>query len=58
MLTRKEVSEELIKRGYSPAPDVYPGLWRDPSGNTVVWFKAVTQEGLTFDRKDKPWNNK
>ena len=49
LMTRSQVSEELLKRGY--APDDYPGIWKAPNGDLVAWFIAVGREKLTFDRK-------
>ncbi len=49
-MTRSEVSEELIKRGYKR--DEYPGIWKTPDGKElVVWFIATKREGLSFDSK-------
>ena len=37
LMTRSEVTEELIKRGYSK--------------DKIVWFLATKREGLSFDSK-------
>jgi len=56
LLTRAECSEILKSRGYTLAD--YPGVWFTPNGDKLAWFQAVCQEGLKFDRKDKPWIKK
>ncbi len=50
LMTRCEVTSELLKRGYTR--DEYPGIWRTPDGKElVVWFIAIKREGLQFDSK-------
>jgi hypothetical protein len=57
-MTRKQASEELKRKGWEPIPEFYPGIWRRiKDGHTRVWFQALQIEGITFDRKDKPWND-
>tara|TARA_R100000900_G_scaffold104077_1_gene80757 strand:- start:234 stop:449 length:216 start_codon:yes stop_codon:yes gene_type:complete len=49
-MTRIQVTEELIKRGYTKAD--YPGIWNTPDGkDKIVWFLATKREGLSFDSK-------
>ena len=57
MLTRSEASKQLFNRGYRP--DLYPGVWKDPVNRLpVVWFVALQREGISFNKKDKPWVSK
>ena len=49
LMTRGQVSEELLKRGYSK--NEYPGVWNTPNGEKAAWFIAAKKEGLDFDRK-------
>ena len=57
LLTRAEATKELFNRGYRPDP--YPGVWRHPITKLlIVWLLAVQQEGIKFNRKDKPWKSK
>jgi len=50
LMTRCEVTSELLKRGYTR--DEYPGIWKTPDGKElVVWFIATKREGLQFDSK-------
>ena len=50
LMTRSEVTEELLKRGYTK--DEYPGIWKTPDGkDKIVWFLATKREGLSFDSK-------
>ena len=48
-MTRSQVSEELLKRGYTR--NEYPGVWNTPDGGLAAWFIAAKKEGLDFDRK-------
>jgi len=49
-MTRSEVTEELVRRGYTK--DEYPGIWKTPDGkDKIVWFLAAKREGLSFDSK-------
>ena len=49
-MTRSQVSEELLKRGYTR--NEYPGVWKTPDKkNKIVWFLATKREGLSFDSK-------
>jgi len=57
LLTRVEATKELFNRGYRP--DLYPGVWKHPvTKSLVVWFVALQREGISFNRKDKPWVSK
>jgi len=50
LMTRSQVTEELVKRGYTK--DEYPGVWKTPDKkNKIVWFLATKREGLSFDSK-------
>ena len=49
MLTRREASEELRKRGYKE--DDYPGIWASPDGHKLAWFVALKRESIKFDSK-------
>jgi len=49
LMTRSQVSEELLKRGYTK--NEYPGVWNTPDGGKAAWFIAAKREGLDFDRK-------
>jgi len=49
LMTRGQVSEELLKRGYTK--NEYPGVWNTPDGGKAAWFIAAKREGLDFDRK-------
>ena len=57
LLTRAEASKELFRRGYRPG--YYPGIWLTPQDKLpIVWFVALQQEKINFNRKDKPWKSK
>ena len=57
MITRSEASKQLFNRGYRPG--LYPGVWKSPRTRLpVVWFVALQREGISFNRKDKPWASK
>ena len=57
LLTRAEASKELFRRGYRPG--YYPGVWLTPQDKLpIVWFVALQQEKINFNRKDKPWKSK
>ena len=49
LMTRSQVSEELLKRGYTK--NEYPGVWDTPDGKKMAWFIAAKRENLDFDRK-------
>tara|TARA_B000000437_G_scaffold35774_1_gene23951 strand:- start:127 stop:465 length:339 start_codon:yes stop_codon:yes gene_type:complete len=49
LMTRSQVSEELLKRGYTK--NEYPGVWNTPDGGKAAWFIAAKRENLDFDRK-------
>ena len=50
LMTRSQVTKELVRRGYTK--DEYPGVWKTPDGkNKIVWFLATKREGLSFDSK-------
>ena len=53
-MTRGQVSEELLKRGYTK--NEYPGVWDTPDGGKAAWFIAAKRENLDFDRKS--WGQK
>ena len=43
LMTRSEVTEELLKRGYTE--DEYPGIWKTPDGkDKIVWFLATNEK--------------
>ena len=49
LMTRGQVSEELLKRGYTK--NEYPGVWDSSDGGKAAWFIAAKRENLDFDRK-------
>ena len=49
LMTRSQVTEELVKRGYTR--NEYPGVWNTPDGGKMAWFIAAKNEELDFDRK-------
>jgi hypothetical protein len=56
LMTRQQATEELERRGWTKATDIWPGIWRNADGKTLVWFKALQVEGIKFNPKDKPFN--
>jgi len=56
-LTRAAASDELFNRGWHRAS--YPGVWKHPlTKQPVVWFVALQREGISFNKKDKPFKDK
>ena len=41
-MTRSQVSEELLKRGYTR--NEYPGVWNTPDGGKMAWFIAAKKK--------------